>query len=140
MTSWRLILRRRRDARRRTVHNRRAAGAVRALIDAADAASAPRIAGLLSESATLTIDAGAHTPTSAAPVPGAAATALELLSLLDGFPDRMLVQHEVNGAAGIVIRSHDRVVGVISVALRRSTVTQIWVVANPDKLAHWNRT
>ena len=114
--------------------------AVRALIDAADAASASRIAALLSARR----DAD-HRCRRARPRligrrrPVAAATALELLSLLDTFPDRMLVQHEVNGAAGIVIRSHDRVVGVISIAMRASTITQIWAVVNPDKLAHWNR-
>ena len=139
MTSWRLILRRRRDPRRRTAHARRTDKAVRALIDAADSASASRIAALLGEYATLTIDAGARTATSSvAPVPGPVATALELLCLLDTFPDRTLVQREVNGAAGIVVRSRDRVVGVFSIAMRAGRITQIWAVINPDKLAHWN--
>ena len=52
----------------------------------------------------------------------------------------MLVTHEVNGAPGIVVRSHDRVVGVVSIAMGASTITQIWAVTNPDKLAHWNRS
>lgn len=112
---------------------------MRALIDAAGAVSAARIASLLSESATLTIDSGAPVATpSVRPVSGPVATALELLALLDTFPDRMLIEHEVNGTAGIIVRSHDRVVGVISVAMGASRVTQLWAVTNPDKLEHWN--
>jgi len=141
MTSWRLALRRRRDARRRTAHARRTGKAVRALIDAADSANAARIAALLSDRSTLTIDAGAHpAEPSTAPLPGPMATAVELLKLLDTFPDRTLIEREVNGTAGIVVRSRDRVVGVISVALRGSAITQLWAVTNPDKLAHWNRS
>ncbi len=141
MTSWRLILCRRRDARRRRVHARRTDKAVRALVGAAYSANAVRIAGLLNDRATLTIDAGAPAATPSMPrVPGAAATALELLALLDTFPDRTLVQCEVNGTAGIVVRSHDRVVGVVSIAMRGSTIAQLWAVTNPDKLEHWNPT
>jgi RNA polymerase sigma-70 factor (ECF subfamily) len=141
MTSWRLILRRRRDARRSTAQGRRTEEAVRALIDAIDAASASRIAALLGETATLTVDAGAHSVNSSVPpAPGPVATALELLSLLDAFPDWALGPQEVNGTAGIVIRSRGRVVGIISIAMRAGRITQIWAVVNPDKLAHWNRT
>jgi RNA polymerase sigma-70 factor (ECF subfamily) len=67
------------------------------------------------------------------------ATALELLALLDTFPARVLAEHDVNGAAGIVVRSNDRVVAVISVGVRAAKVSQLWAVTNPDKLRHWNR-
>lgn len=87
----------------------------------------------------MTIDARAQYATPPASVPGPATTAQELLSLLDTFPDRTLVQHDVNGAAGIVVRSRDQVVGIISVEMRADLITQIWAVVNPDKLAHWNR-
>ena len=141
MTSWRIVLRQCRDARRRAARARRTETAVRALIDASGSANAARIAALLSDSATLTVDAGTHAATpSIPPVRGPVATAQELLALFETFPDRMLIVREVNGTAGIVVQSHDRVVGIVSIAMRGSRITQIWAVTNPDKLAHWNRS
>jgi RNA polymerase sigma-70 factor (ECF subfamily) len=141
MTSWRLILRRRWGARRRTEHAQRTEEAVRALMDAADSANAPGIAALLSENAILTIDAGSHA-IGGAPSPlasGPVAAARQLLSLLDSFADRRLAQHDINGAAGILVRSDERVVGVIAVDMRANGITHVWAIVNPDKLAHWNR-
>jgi len=142
MRSWRLMLRSRWGARRRAEHARRTNRAVRALVDAARSADASGIAALLSENATLVIDAGSHAigEASSGRASGAMAAARQLLSLLDSFPDRRLIQHEINGAAGIVVRSNGRVVGVIAVAMRGSGITHVWVIANPDKLAHWGRT
>lgn len=142
MTSWRRLLPRRWAARRRTDRTRRTDDAVRALRDAADSADAQGIAALLSKTATLTTDAGASAllGASSAPAAGPVVVAHALLSLLDSFPGRTLALHDVNGAAGLLVRSEGRVVGIIAVALRAHLVTHIWAIVNPDKLAHWNRT
>jgi RNA polymerase sigma-70 factor (ECF subfamily) len=135
-------MQRRWGVRRRTEHARRTDKAVRALVEAADSADPSRIAALLSENATLTIDAGSHAiggdPTR--PAFGCVAAARQLLSLLESFPDRTLAQHNINGAAGILVRSDERVVAVVVVATRASAITHVWAIVNPDKLAHWNRT
>jgi RNA polymerase sigma-70 factor (ECF subfamily) len=111
---------------------------VHALIDACRRGNASEVADLLSDRSALIVDSG-HSPQPAAPLAGSVATALELLALLDTFPARVLAEHDVNGAAGIVVRSNDRVVAVISVGVRAAKVSQLWAVTNPDKLRHWNR-
>ena len=142
MTSWRLVLRRRRDARRRTVTRRARRRPSEPSSMRCGSASAARIAHLLS--ARRDTDHRRRRACRRPPRhrslgdggdrPGAAVRSST------PFPTRMLVKHEVNGAPGIVVRSHDRVVGVVSIAMGRARSPSIWAVTNPDKLAHWNRT
>lgn len=49
-------------------------------------------------------------------------------------------QRSVNGGPGLVGRRDGRVVVVIVLAGAVGAVTDVWIVANPDKLGHWNGT
>jgi len=44
----------------------------------------------------------------------------------------------VNGAPALVVRRGADVVAVVVTALRGRRIATMWVVVNPDKLAHWN--
>lgn len=46
----------------------------------------------------------------------------------------------VNGRAGIVLMRADAVVAVLAVEVRAGLLSQFWVVSNPEKLRHWNRS
>ena len=109
---------------------------VRALIDARRRGERTAlIAHLLSESATLTIDAGAHTSTSRTPVPGprgdrpGTADPRSTHFLTGCWSSTRSTARPASSS-----ESHDRVVGVISIAnAKRARITQIWVVAQPGQ-------
>lgn len=44
----------------------------------------------------------------------------------------------VNGAPGLVGRREGRVVTVVVLSGRAGEITDVWIVANPEKLRHWN--
>ena len=47
-------------------------------------------------------------------------------------------EQDVNGAPGIILRSGGAVVGILSIGMRGTQIAAVWVVVNPDKLAHWD--
>ena len=71
--------------------------------------------------------------------PGAADCPRLLRAL--GFTDRVPPSwelHAVNGGPGLVCRRDGSVVAVVVLAGGIGAVTDVWVVANPDKLRRWN--
>ncbi|MHA7985338.1 sigma-70 family RNA polymerase sigma factor family protein [Rathayibacter sp. CAU 1779] len=88
--------------------------------------------------ATLTIDGGGTIP-EVLPTTGALAAASALIAVRDELPGCTLAIGEVNGTPGIVIRSHDRVVGIVAVSAHGARVKSLWAVLNQAKLTHWNR-
>ena len=44
----------------------------------------------------------------------------------------------VNGAPGLVGRRGGRVVAVVVLSATAGEITDVWIVANPGKLTHWN--
>jgi RNA polymerase sigma-70 factor (ECF subfamily) len=97
-----------------------------------------RFEKLLSRRIRLTIDSGGAASLPAGVVTGHAPAAAALHDLLAGFTDPQPSAAEVNGAPGIVLRSGGRVAAVLAVHPRRGRITDLWVVANPDKLRHWD--
>ncbi|NNC12010.1 hypothetical protein HII28_08965 [Planctomonas sp. JC2975] len=88
--------------------------------------------------ATLTVDGGG-TMVDVPPATGSLAVASALLAVRDELPGSTLALGEVNATPGIVIRSHDRVVGIVAVSAQGPRVKSLWAVLNEAKLTHWNR-
>jgi hypothetical protein len=51
-----------------------------------------------------------------------------------------VVTASINGAAGVVLSREGTVVAAVAVQARADLLSHIWVVRNPEKLLHWNRT
>lgn len=108
-------------------------------IDALRAALAGgAIERVLHRGVRLTIDSGGAASLPAGIVTGRAGSAELLGDLLGRFDDPQDERTEVNGSPGILIRSRGRVVAVIVASARRRLITELWVIANPEKLQHWN--
>lgn len=110
----------------------------RALIEATDAADAAALGRALRDDVTLTVDGGGLVPAPAAPLRGRVAVVRQLLRVLSD-PGVDTVVESVNGMPGVVVRRDGGVVGVLALRLQGSLVCEAWLVANPDKLASWNR-
>jgi RNA polymerase sigma-70 factor (ECF subfamily) len=95
------------------------------------------IDGLLARRVRLTIDAGGAASLPAGVVTGRLPAADALRDLFGRFTDPQPAAVEVNGAPGIVVRSCGRAVAVIAVHPRGRQISELWVIANPDKLRHW---
>lgn len=137
MTSW--SARRRQHLRPgRGSHASSPAAITEALRRAWDQPNAKQVIAALNRRVTLTIDSGCETPGLAGVVTGRADVAAALLRLTETSRPTSMEPAEVNGGPGIVLRSRERVVGVIAVAVQAGRVDQLWAVLNPDKLSHWN--
>ncbi|MFF1574654.1 hypothetical protein ACFVWR_18085 [Leifsonia sp. NPDC058292] len=116
----------------------RSIGAVRAIQGAFDSGDVGRLVSRLHEDAQLVVDTGGRVagPESAC----GRASVLHSLGRVLGDPDvAATTAHSVNGSAGLALRdADDRVVGIITIAVRRRLVRRIWIVLNPDKLRRWN--
>ena len=102
------------------------------------AGDAERLAHLLHADATILIDGGALVALDRRTAQGADAVATTLLDALAACAGVTLAVGEVNGAAGVIARAAGQVVGVVAIDVTGRTISRLWVVANPDKLAHWN--
>ncbi len=97
---------------------------------------------LLAEDVAFYADGGGKVAAAPAPIFGRD----RVLRLLEGLLKRArqrnlrLGLHNVNGqAGGFVIDPDGNVINVVSFDVRDGTITNIWSVANPDKLRHLGR-
>jgi len=110
----------------------------RALIAATSTTDAATLARMLHPDVQLTVDGGGHVPAPPTPLRGRVEVVRYLTRVL-GDPEVDTVIESVNGMPGVVVRREATVVGVLVLRVRRSLVCEAWLVANPDKLASWNR-
>lgn len=137
MNWWKFPHRSHRRADATAQGRRRAGGLVAALMTAWDRAEVAEVGALLHRHVTLTVDSGAASEF--ASVVGPPAVASALVDLRGWFDGSTLSLGEVNARPGIVIRSGDRVVGIVAVAQQRTKIAALWAILNADKLSHWNR-
>lgn len=112
---------------------------IHALRDALQSGDDRRLAVLLGPGVRVVVDSGGllegTNELASGPVHG-----LGLLLRALGPPEDFdLEPHSVNGRTALVCREEGRVVGIVSVDGRVGRVTDVWIVRNPEKLAHWNR-
>lgn len=118
---------------------RRLRAAVRTFRRACEQRSVDEIAALLARDARLLVDSDGAVPAALSDVRGSVPISASVVGLLSLFPECVFREEEVNGMPALALRSGDRVVGVITMAVRRHAIVSIWAVVNPDKLAGWNR-
>lgn len=131
MRWWRPQARTRRTAERR----RRRVDQFRIAWQSGDA---PRMVRLLRSDASLVIDGGGLVSLETSAADGAPAVVSMLERALAACPDAMLTVRSVNGQPGIVAQAYGRVVAVVAANFTRTSLSRLWVIANPEKLAHWN--
>jgi len=112
---------------------------VEALAAASRAQDRDGVRGLLDGTATLWVDATGSDEATPGVVEGADETARALCRVLRPGEGTDVVVRSVNGVAGLVVRHHGRVTGVVSVAVRSGRVATAWAVLSPAKLRAWNR-
>ena len=99
------------------------------------AGSAGALRGLLAAEVVAITDGGGQVAAELEPVRGPVQVARCLTGLLR--PGMALTVEAVNGQPGVVLRSVDRVVAVMSLKVTGPKVSTVWIVLNPEKLRHW---
>ncbi|MFF0267501.1 hypothetical protein [Kribbella sp. NPDC004536] len=99
------------------------------------AGSSAAIRSLLAAEVTAVSDGGGQVAAAMEPVHGPVQVARCLSELLQ--PELALTVEAVNGEPGVVLRSVERVVAVMSLKVTGPKVSTVWIVLNPDKLRHW---
>lgn len=113
---------------------RRLAAAFEAAARSGDAA---QLAQLLAADAVLHSDGGGKRPAALRLVIGADDIAALLTGLISrGFQAASLRPATVNGVAGFVVREEDGPISTIAFETRHGRISAIYVVRNPEKLAH----
>jgi len=110
---------------------------VAALIAAALAADQRGLARMLHPGVVLTVDGGGVVPAPVVALEGASEVGSYLAGVLLEAATSLRIE-SVNGVAGVVVCRAGRVTGVLNIRVRRRLVLEAWLVANPEKLAHWN--
>ncbi len=138
MRPWNPLRRLRRTSRGEHDRTTSATAVVDALIAAWDSSSTQRLSRVLTRGAALTIDTGGRGSDPTGTVTGRTAVVTALLRLRDAHPHPVFARGEVNGAAGVVVHSQERVVAVICLSIGDHAIEELWAVVNPEKLTHWN--
>ena len=102
---------------------------------ACERADAPTLSTLLSPDVVALIDTGGDLLASTRPLVGVADVGDALLSTLG---DADVTEQQVNGVCALVARRGDRVIGIVSLAVRDGLVTRVWITLSPLKLQRWN--
>jgi hypothetical protein len=69
---------------------------------------------------------------------GSARVSSSLRGLTKSRPAMTLTERRANGQPAIALMQLDRVIGIVSVEIRRCRIMRIWIVTNPAKLNGWN--
>jgi RNA polymerase sigma-70 factor (ECF subfamily) len=94
---------------------------------------------LLDPNAIAIADGGGRVRAGLEPVRSAQAIAKLILEVRERYPDVTVTTTNVNGQTGIIARSSDQTLAVISLAVtNRGTIQRMWVVRNPEKLRSWH--
>ena len=69
---------------------------------------------------------------------GSVRVASSLRRLLRSRPTMTLSELWANGRPAIAMVEIDRIIGIVSVDIRRCRIVRVWIVTNPAKLNGWN--
>jgi RNA polymerase sigma-70 factor (ECF subfamily) len=124
--------------RRNQVAARRQSAIVHGLRRSLSTGDRSRVQRILHPGMTLVVDGGGRVPAPAGPVRGRAAAADALIGMFGPRTGSSSTVVSVNGAPALVFRRAGGVVAVLTLRTRGARVFDAWIVANPDKLRHWN--
>ncbi len=93
---------------------------------------------VLAEKVSVRVDGGGHVRIGPTAITGREDVGSFLTSLLGNQGGIDMAVGHVNGSPGVVVRRAHRVVAVLALDFGGGYVHDVWIVVNPDKLAHWN--
>jgi len=132
------------SARRRLAERRPAAvpapehrQVVSAFLDACGTGDLDTLVALLDPAVEARSDGGGRVRAALRPIVGPDKVARFLLGLLRKEPGTDVVEEDVNGSPGAVVRIAGATVAVVGVDVRGGRVRDLWLVVNPDKLRTW---
>jgi RNA polymerase sigma-70 factor, ECF subfamily len=94
---------------------------------------------LLDPEVTAVSDGGGRIRAALRPIYGADKVGRFLMGALSKRPEVVAEEREVSGEPGLALLYGGAVVGVVSVGVRGTLISDVWMVLNPDKLTAWNR-
>ena len=113
-----------------------------AFVDAAKSGDSGQLAALLSDSVVLHSDGGGKAPALPNPIYGPMNVARAILGSLNRLVPANVSRRQalVNGQPGIVVWHEARPFAVFTLDGRQGLIQNIYVITNPDKLAHLEQT
>lgn len=130
----------RRVRRLREEHDRDHHALVAALQDAVDRRHREALERILHFGVTLTVDGGGLVPAPAKPVTGRIPVASALLELLAPGTHQTSEIVSANAQPALLFCHAGRAVAIIIARVRRRRAAELWLVLNPEKLRHWNKS
>ncbi|SDK82695.1 RNA polymerase sigma-70 factor, ECF subfamily [Nonomuraea maritima] len=123
--------------RRRAVDVRQHRDIVTAFRNACEHGDFDTLISLLDPNVSVRIDGGGKARAARRPILGSAKTARYFLGLLRRKFVQEITEENVNGLPGLVSHVKGEINGVMAMAVRDGLITDIWLIANPDKLHAW---
>lgn len=111
--------------------------AVRAFGAAAQGGDLAALMAVLDPEVTLRSDGGGIVSAARRPVQGPSHVARFVLGVLAKRTLTTVHERDLADGLGFELREHGAVVGVISFGARAGRIVDVWMVLNPEKLAHW---
>lgn len=110
---------------------------VRAFVSAASGGDLARLMTLLDPSVVLRSDGGGIVSAARNPILGPSRVARFLLGVLTRQPTWRLRERPTGDGLGFLLTDDTAVYGVVNLGVTSGTVTDVWVMLNPQKLAAW---
>jgi RNA polymerase sigma factor (sigma-70 family) len=92
---------------------------------------------LLDPDAVMTADGGGLATAALRPIQGREKVARYALGIAEKTADATILERNVNGQPGLVVRQADATVSVVAFTVTGNRITRIWAVRNPEKLRSW---
>lgn len=115
----------------------RHADLVRDFKQAWEAKDVGALVGLLDPDATTVADGGGLVSAVLDPIEGGERTAQVLVDIAGRIPDLELLERDVNGRPGLLVRSGPTTVAVVTFDVADDRIRRVWAVRNPEKLRVW---
>lgn len=123
--------------RRRAVDVRQHRSIVAAFRNACEHGDFATLISLLDPDVSVRVDGGGKVRAARRPILGSDKAARYFLGLLRRRFAQEITEENVNGLPGLVSHVDGEINGVMAVAVRDGLITDIWLIANPDKLRAW---
>jgi RNA polymerase sigma factor (sigma-70 family) len=113
------------------------AGIVRDFKRAWEAKDIGALIRLLDPDAIMTADGGGLATAAVRPIQGREKVARYALGIADKTADVTILERNVNGQPGLVVKQADATVSVVAFTVTGDRISRIWAVRNPEKLRSW---
>jgi RNA polymerase sigma-70 factor (ECF subfamily) len=130
--------RRVRDRRPREADGPRRDAVVRAFGEACRTGDLVALAALLDPEVVLRSDGGGVVSSAIRPVYGVSHVARFLLGIVSKYPEMEVFERRTADGLSFALRFDDRVGSVVTLGIDGDTVSDVWIMMNPQKLSLWN--